>query len=124
MKKTYVEATVDSPLVIVDEDIGFVEISGNSTMEDPYNFYQKLIDYFKNYLESNRNSLNINFKLEYFNTSSSKWIFQVLKILEKEHKEGLKIEINWFFDEDDEVMMEAGEDFKSLMKMPFNIVEQ
>jgi len=125
MIKTFVEATVDSPKVMIDEEIGFVEISGNSTMEDPYSFYQHLIDYFAGIIKANNNTgFTINFRLEYFNTSSSKWIFQFLKILEKEFKEGLKIEVNWHYDEDDEVMMEAGEDFKSLMKMPFNIVEQ
>lgn len=124
MDKIFIEATVETPSVRIDEEIGLVEIMGNSTMEDPVKFYQKIFDYLSKYLKNPEKELNINFKLAYFNTSSSKWIFQMLKILEGGFKKGNKIVINWYCEEDDEVMMEAGEDFKSLLKMPFYVIEE
>ena len=48
----------------------------------------------------------------------------MLKILEGAYKLGKRININWFCDEDDEVMLEAGEDYHSLLKMPFQIIEE
>ena len=124
MIKINIEETVDSPAVIIDEEIGLVEISGNSTMENPVAFYQGLFNHLTKFIEEKDKTLDINFRLAYFNTSSSKWIFQMLKILEGAYKNGKTLNINWFCEEDDEVMLEAGEDYHSLLKMPFHIIEE
>jgi hypothetical protein len=55
------------------------------------------------------------FKLEYFNTASSKLILDVLSALEE--IEG--VTIDWYFHEDDEDMEEAGEEFSELVEIPF-----
>ena len=33
------------------------------------------------------------------------------------------VNVNWFFEEDDEDMNEAGQDFDAIISMPFNMVE-
>jgi len=124
MIKLNLEQTIDSPSVIIDEEIGLVEVKGNSTMENPVSFYQGLFNHLAKFIEEKEKTLNINFRLAYFNTSSSKWIFQMLKILEGAYKNGKNLNINWFCEEDDEVMLEAGEDYHSLLKMPFHIIEE
>ena len=55
------------------------------------------------------------FKLEYFNTASSKLILDLLTVLED--IEGAKI--HWYFYEDDEDMEEAGEEFSELVDLNF-----
>ena len=65
----------------------------------------------------------MNIKLEYFNTSSSKCILDVLKKLEGIHKSGSEVIINWHFEEDDEDMEEAGEDYQAIIQVPFNMIE-
>ncbi len=55
------------------------------------------------------------FKLEYFNTASSKLILDVLSNLED--IEGMTIV--WYYHEDDEDMQEAGEEFSELVELPF-----
>ena len=32
------------------------------------------------------------------------------------------IQINWFYEEDDEDMLEAGEDYESIIKVPFKMM--
>ncbi len=63
--------------------------------------------------------------MEYFNTSSSKCILDVFKKLEnvfkKNNEEG--VTINWYYEEDDEDMLEAGEDYQSILKIPFKMIE-
>jgi hypothetical protein len=56
------------------------------------------------------------FKLEYFNTSSSKLILDILSALES--IQGMKIE--WCYQEDDEDMEEAGKEFSELVEVPFS----
>jgi hypothetical protein len=65
----------------------------------------------------------VNIRLEYFNTSSSKCILDVFKRLEAIHRSKHDVEINWFYEEDDEDMLEAGEDYDSIIKVPFKMIE-
>ena len=65
----------------------------------------------------------VNIRLEYFNTSSSKCILDVFKRLESIHRAKHDVEINWFYEEDDEDMLEAGEDYDSIIKVPFKMIE-
>ena len=63
-------------------------------------------------------------QLEYFNTSSSKCILDVFKKLENLHNKSVaEVIINWYYEEDDEDMLEAGEDYQSILKLPFKMVE-
>jgi len=65
----------------------------------------------------------VNVQLEYFNTSSSKCILDVFKKLEAIHKSGNEVIINWYYEEDDEDMLEAGEDYESIIRIPFKMIE-
>jgi hypothetical protein len=63
----------------------------------------------------------VNIKLEYFNTSSSKCILDVFKKLETVG--GTNMTINWYYEEDDEDMLEAGEDYQAIINIPFKMIE-
>ena len=52
----------------------------------------------------------------------SKSILEIFKKFEAIHKNGNNVEITWYFDEDDEDMIDAGEDYQAIVKVPFNIV--
>ena len=65
----------------------------------------------------------VDIQLEYFNTSSSKCILDVFKKLEAIYKGGNEVVINWHYEEDDEDMLEAGEDYQSIIKIPFKMME-
>ena len=65
----------------------------------------------------------VNIQLEYFNTSSSKCILDVFKKLEAIHKAKHEVIINWYYEEDDEDMLEAGEDYESIIRVPFKMIE-
>jgi hypothetical protein len=65
----------------------------------------------------------VNIQLEYFNTSSSKCILDVFKKLEAINKGGQSsVVINWHYEEDDEDMSEAGEDYQAIINVPFKMV--
>jgi hypothetical protein len=65
----------------------------------------------------------VDVKLEYFNTSSSKCILDLFKKLEAISGSKTKVVVNWFFEEDDEDMEEAGQDYQAIISLPFNIIE-
>jgi hypothetical protein len=65
----------------------------------------------------------VNIQLEYFNTSSSKCILDVFKKLENIHKGGNQLVINWYYEQDDEDMLEAGEDYQAIINVPFKMIQ-
>jgi hypothetical protein len=109
------EGTEDTPRVILDSKNGIFEISGRSLPEDTAEFYQPVLDWLEAYAASPNSSTEFVFKLEYFNTASSKLILDILSKLED--ISGAKV--HWYFHEDDEDMEEAGQEFSELVEVPF-----
>ena len=64
----------------------------------------------------------MNIQLEYFNTSSSKCLLDLFKKLENMSKAGREVVIEWHYEEDDEDMSEAGEDYQAIINVPFKMV--
>jgi len=117
------EETLKTPFVKFDSDKGVVEIKGRSIPENSIEFYKPLIDWLDKYADQPSGRTSVNIKLEYFNTSSSKCILDIFRKLELIHKKGNEVEINWYYEEDDEDMFEAGEDYQSIINIPFKMIE-
>jgi len=109
------EGAEDTPKIMLDKANGIFEISGRSLPEDSAEFYQPILDWIEAYGNDHNPSTDFIFKLEYFNTASSKLILDVLSALED--IDG--VNIIWYFHEDDEDMEEAGEEFSELVELPF-----
>lgn len=109
------DGTEDTPQIIMDKANKVFELSGRSLPEDSAEFFQPVLDWLDSYKGAPNNSTTFTFKLEYFNTASSKLILDILSKLEE--VEGASVE--WFFHEDDEDMEEAGEEFSELVDVPF-----
>lgn len=117
------EGTPKTPFVRFDGEKGLVEIKGRSIPENSVEFYKPLIDWLEKYGGAPLKETNVNIQLEYFNTSSSKCILDIFKKLELIHKKGNQVEVNWYYEEDDEDMFEAGEDYQSIINIPFKMIE-
>lgn len=109
------EGTEDTPKILLDKGNGIFEISGRSLPEDSSEFYQPVLEWIAAYSQDPLSETLFTFKLEYFNTASSKLILDVLTALEE--IKGVKI--HWYFYEDDEDMEEAGEEFSELVEIDF-----
>lgn len=83
--------------------------------EDSAEFYKPVIEWIKVYAEDSNPTTDFTFKLEYFNTASSKLILDVLSALE----EVKSIKVSWYFHDDDEDIEEAGQEFSELVEIPF-----
>lgn len=118
-----IEGTPKTPTVNFDANNGIVEVKGRSIPENSIEFYKPLVDWLEEYQSSPTKLTQVNIQLEYFNTSSSKCILDVFKKLETIFKSGNEVVINWYYEEDDEDMLEAGEDYQSIIKIPFKMIE-
>jgi len=124
MEAINIEGSPKTPTVKFDADKGFVEIKGRSIPENSIDFYKPLIEWLEEYAKGPQKLTTVNIQLEYFNTSSSKCILDVFKKLEVIHKsQKNEVLINWYYEEDDEDMLEAGEDYESIIRVPFKMIE-
>ena len=121
MEKLNIAAGTKTPSVNFIYEDGLLEIRGRSIPENSVEFYQPVFLWLDNYSSKPKENTNVIIHLEYFNTSSSKCLRDILCKLEKIHIAGSKVNVTWLFEEEDEDMMEAGDDYQSIVKIPFAI---
>lgn len=97
-------------------------MKGVSHPENVFVFYNPVIQAIRDFRKQPTNGIVVDFSLEYFNTSSARCIFLILKELKVLSTEGNNITINWSYEEEDEDMLETGQDFQELIEMSFNFV--
>jgi hypothetical protein len=61
--------------------------------------------------------------MEYFNTSSSKVVLDILKKIDQLSLIGKDVEINWYYEYDDPDLKEHGNMIKSILKSQINLIE-
>jgi hypothetical protein len=116
-----IQKTSRTPEVIFDPAAGNFSIRGRSIPEDSVGFYQPLYNWLDRFgtQAPKEEKFTVEIELEYFNTSSSKCILDVFKRLNRLHHAGVRVEVVWLFDEDDEDLEEMGEDYRDLLDLPF-----
>lgn len=114
--------TPKTPAVNFNAGSGVLEIKGRSIPENAIAFYKPLVDWLEDYAKNPVKRTQANVQLEYFNTSSSKCILDIFKKLEAIHKAKNEVIINWYYEADDEDMHEAGQDYESIIRVPFKMV--
>lgn len=119
LKNLLIYPTASTPLVSFKPD-GEIRIEGKVLPENSKKFFEPLFDWVQSELFA-PTSIQIDLKLEYFNTSASKQIYELLTIFKKKAKENIKI--NWYYEEGDAEVMETGEHYESLIEIPFNYIE-
>ncbi len=122
MDSLILKATHNSPDVKFNADLGTLEISGRSIPEHANMYYENLIQWVKDYVLTNPPKTEISIKLDYLNSSSHKYLIDLLEKLEPLHSSGLSIIINWYFEEDDDEIKETGMECSKLIKIPLKLI--
>lgn len=117
------DGTPKTPTVNFDSEKGLLLLKGRSIPENSIEFYKPLVDWLHGYSSAPQPKTVCEIQLEYFNTSSSKCLLDLFKKMEGMSKDGNEIVINWYYEEDDEDMLEAGEDYQSIINVPFKMIE-
>jgi len=117
-----IEATIKTPSISLDSSNGNISISGISIPENPMEFFKPLDQELESYINQPSPLTNLEFKLEYFNTSTTLIIRNVIRKLAS-ISNLTKLNVKWYFENDDEDMQEAGDEFKMLFKdVDFDII--
>ena len=125
MNALLIESSDFSPKVMFDPAKNLFEISGESRPENTSKFYVPILQWleqYQNVLYWEKDKFGqgatrvFEFKLDYFNSTSAKFIMDVLMQLDKMAQDGYDIKAKWFYDKRDEDMKESGEEFSKLLK--------
>jgi hypothetical protein len=117
-----IEPTKVTPFVQLDASRGILDFKGRSSPSASLEFYYPIMSNIDRVFTEGLNALTANFAFEYFNTSSSKCLFDILKRLAHFQQNGMKVEVNWYYEEEDEDMRETGEDYEDVLGLTFNYI--
>lgn len=124
MHPLLIEGAAKSPTVNLNPDTGNLEIRGRSIPENTIEFYKPVFAWLEEYSAKPKSATSVTIQLDYFNTSSAKILADLFKRLQALHVSGLSaVDVTWEYQAEDEDMQEAGEDYKSILKMPFKTQE-
>ena len=117
MGPLHIAGSVKTPEIKFSPEDQSLVLSGRSIPENAVDFYRPVLDWAQQITKDFK--LTVQVQLEYFNTSSSKCQLDLFKRLEVSEA----LEVLWYFDADDEDMLEAGEDYDHIVGVPFKFVE-
>ena len=115
-----IERTRVTPFVQLDAKEGILEFKGRSSPSESLEFYYPILSSMDKVFVTGSTSLTVNFAFEYFNTSSSKCLFDILKRLAQFKSQGMDVQVNWYYEAYDDEMKETGEDYEDVLGMSFN----
>jgi hypothetical protein len=112
----------DTLAVAFDAETGVLVLEGSSYPENPIDFFDRLTAWFKQYFAEVSGPLTLNITIDYLNTSSSKCLLDLFDMLEAYHRSGGTVTLNWYYDEDDDDMLETGEELCEDFDLPYTLI--
>ena len=117
------EKTTSTPYLLVDEENGYMKLEGRSFNEDVTTFFKEIFDWLDIYLQTDFSEFTFDFEMDYFNSSTSKLLHNMLMKMDSCTTDKNKIVINWITTEDNDIIIECGEDFQEeIEELTFNMV--
>jgi len=92
------EASKDMPSFVFDENT--IKIEGRATPEFADFSWWPFLDMIKDFM-SNKKNVKVIFNLDYFNTSSSRYVTEMFSIFSQFYPSCI-VSVDWYIDEDDE----------------------
>lgn len=122
MARFALNKTKITPAVILDEQNGLIELSGRSLPENTSMFYTPVLDWIDQYVKKPNSDTTVNLKFEYFDSSTSRCLVDMFRKFEGIKQGGRKLKINWFYEEEDEMMLRSGEDYCQMTGIEMDFV--
>ena len=117
-----IEATEETPKIILDINSGSMEFTNRSLPEDAVAFYQPVVEWIKTYSVNPSPETICTVKLEYYNTSSAKQLYKIFNLLEELSKKS-NVEVRWYYQPEDKDMQASGDRYSKMLTIPFKVME-
>jgi len=114
------EELKNCPGIVYFPDTNILELTGRSIPENPEMIFKRLDEWITLHFEKKK-ALVVSIQLEYINSGSSKYLYEILKRLTGFGKSGMQVKLKWLYEEDDEAMLELGEHYRDTAGIPLEI---
>ena len=132
MQKLFIRQTLNTPEINFSPAENIFLIRGISSPEDVRALYYPVIEWIKKFIDNlldgeykNFNSetpLKFHIDLEYFNSSSAKFFYDIFCELKRLSSADVPVVVEWYYDEEDTDLKEAGIDISLLAEMEFTYI--
>jgi Ran GTPase-activating protein (RanGAP) involved in mRNA processing and transport len=115
------ESSKRTPRILLEP--GRIFIMGRSIPDNPGEFFRPVLEWISLFAKENSEVTEIDLGFEYINTSSTKWIFTIVKELAEMKDIETKAKVTWYYEHGDDDLCELGFILRSLVDCPFLVVE-
>ncbi len=123
MEPLFIPATKATPEISFNPKTEAFSITGRSIPADASDFYHPLDKWAENFISIQKNdNVTIDIKLDHLNTGSVRSLLAILSKIIKLRDQQVNVMINWHHDEEDEDMVDKGEEMSLILEHPFRFV--
>jgi hypothetical protein len=123
MQRLNIPATKTTFGINFDPDVNLLEFIGKSYPSNAMEFFNPLLIWVDKYLsQAGEETISILFKVSYFNTSSSKYLFEILEHFNIYHKENGNVKVIWHYYEDEDDVLDAWKEMAKELDIPYEII--
>jgi len=119
MEPLLIKATDDTPEIILNKSKGIFIIAGKALPEDVIEFYSPVFSWLEQYVANPNDETLLQIKVMYFNSASQRALNEIFSILSRLNVKGKKVDIDWYYSEDDDEMRDAGHEYAEITNLPF-----
>ncbi len=123
MKPLFIDRESNTLKIILDKEKKKFLFEGRSLPENTVKFFEPVIHWLTEYIKDPADETIVDMNFVYFNTSSAKLLLEVLRQFDVLHKSGKMVKIIWHFMVEDYDIQEAGEEYSTMISVPFEYIE-
>jgi hypothetical protein len=134
MQRLLIKKTETTPEIIFSPEENIFIIKGLSAPEDVRALYYPVVEWIRIFVDdaiegeyknfSNENPVRVIADMEYFNSSSAKFFFDIFVELKRLISNNIPVVVEWLYDAEDLDQKEAGSDIALLVEMEFVFVQR
>jgi hypothetical protein len=117
-----IERTKTTPKISFNASNGILVINGRSEILDVCEFYHPVFDWLYQYRSNPFEQTKMIIQMENINTCTSMDLLNIFKIIECIQKQNSQVIIYWYYELGDEEIHETGQDYESVIRVPFKMV--
>lgn len=127
MESLKIDKKDTTPELFFDLDEMVFSMSGECRPENVLTYFEPIMRWLDEFIDEVKSGagiqkLDFHFKLEYYNSSSAKFIFQMFKRLKTVESQGVNVTMFWFYDILDEDLLECGEEYAKILDLNFKYI--
>lgn len=122
MRIFQIEGSENSPWVWLDEKSGVLEISGNSSFRNPFQFYRSLAKWILAFNRGDHKTKLVNVRLIFIDEASVRGLEFIFLNLYKLAGDSEQLRINWYVPQGNQLIHKTGLQYHDQSKIPFKLI--